>query len=57
MYFSTEDTGSMVGVEHWDSQAHHEKYAAWRTETGVMNKFGAMIAGPPSIRYFERIDA
>ena len=56
VYFNTEDTSSMVGVEHWDSRAHHEKYMAWRTETGVMDKIGAMLAGPPSIRYFERID-
>ena len=57
VYFNTEDTGSMVGVEHWDSRAHYEKYMAWRTETGVMDKIGAMLTGPPSIRYFERIDA
>ncbi len=56
VYFNTEDTSSMVGVEHWDSRAHHEKYMAWRTETGVMDKIGTMFAGPPSIRYFERID-
>ena len=57
VYFNTEDTGNMVLVEHWDSRAHYEKYLAWRTETGVLDKMGAMFAGPPSIRYFERIDA
>ncbi len=57
VYFNTEDRGNMVGVEHWDSRAHYEKYLAWRTETGVMDKIGTMLAGPPSIRYFERIDA
>ena len=57
VYFNTEDTSSMVLVEYWDSRAHQEKYIAWRTETGVMDKIGAMLAGPPSIRYFERIDA
>ena len=57
VYFNTEDTGSVVMVEHWESRAHYEKYMAWRTETGVMDKIGAMLARPPSIRYFERIDA
>jgi quinol monooxygenase YgiN len=57
VYFDTEDTGNMVLVEHWDSRAHYEKYLAWRTETGVLDKVVAMLAGPPSIRYFERIDA
>lgn len=54
LYFNTEDNGNMVLVEHWDSRAQHEKYLGWRTETGVMDKLGAMLAGPPSIRYFER---
>jgi len=57
IYFDTEDTGNMVMVEHWDSRAHYEKYLAWRTKTGVTDKIGAMLAGPPSIRYLERIDA
>lgn len=57
VYFSTDEPGQMVGIEHWDSRQHHEKYLAWRTETGVMGKIGAMLAGPPSIRYFERADA
>ena len=56
VYFNTEDTGNMVVFEHWDSRAHHEKYTAWRTETGFRDRIDAMLAGPPSIRYFERID-
>ena len=57
VYSNTEDTGTMVAVEHWDSRAHHEKYMGWRTETGFMDKLGPMLAGPPSVRYLERIDA
>ena len=57
VYFNTKDEGKMVLVEHWDSRPHHEKYLGWRTETGVMDKIGGMLAGPPSIRYFERVDA
>ena len=56
-YFNTEDAGNMVLVEYRDSRAQYEKYVGWRTETGVMYKIGAMLAGPPSIRYFERTDA
>ncbi len=54
VYFNTEDAGKMVMIEHWDSRPQHEKYLGWRTETGVMEKLGSMLAGPPSIRYFER---
>ena len=57
VYFNTNNEGNMVVVEHWDSRPHHEKYVAWRTKTGVMDKIGGMLAGPPSIRYFDRSDA
>jgi quinol monooxygenase YgiN len=57
VYFNTEDKNTMVVLERWDSRQHHEKYLGWRTETGVMDKIGGMLAGPPSIRYFERADA
>ncbi len=57
VYLDTEDTGTMAVVEHWDSRAHHEKYRAWRDGTGFLDRIGAMLAGPPSLRYLERIDA
>jgi len=57
IYGNIEDGGNLVFYECWDSREHYEKYLAWRTETGVMEKLGAALAGPPSIRYFERIDA
>ena len=56
LYFNMDDPGNMVLVEYWDSRAHYEQYVGWRTETGVMAKIGAMLAGPPSIRYFEKTD-
>jgi len=56
-YFNIDREGNMVLVEHWDSRDHHQKYLGWRTETGVMDKLGAMLAGPPSIRYYERAGA
>ena len=55
--FNKEDEGNMLLVEHWESRGHYDKYAAWRTETGVIGKIGAMLAGPPNVRYFERADA
>ena len=57
VYFDIEDKNKLVLVEHWESRQHHEKYLGWRTETGVMEKLGSMLAGPPSIRYFEKADA
>lgn len=57
LYFNTDDKDKMVMVEHWASRSHQEKYVAWRTETGVMDKIGSMLAGPPSLRYFEKAGA
>ena len=57
VYFNTENEGNMVVIEQWASRPQHEKYLGWRTETGVMDKLGGMLAGPPSIRYFSRADA
>jgi quinol monooxygenase YgiN len=57
VYFNGEDTSRMVMIEHWSSRTQHKKYVDWRTETGVMGKIGGMLAGPPSIRYFDRVDA
>jgi quinol monooxygenase YgiN len=42
-----------VIVEQWDTRGHYEKYLAWRTESGVMDEFAAMMAGPPNIRFFD----
>lgn len=56
-YFSTDDPGQMVMIERWGSRSQHEKYLGWRTETGVMDKLGGMLAGPPSMRYFELAEA
>lgn len=45
LYEDTEDEGPIIFVEHLESRAHQEKYIAWRTETGVMEKLGAMFVG------------
>jgi quinol monooxygenase YgiN len=57
LYGNIDDTGNLVAYERWASRQHYEKYLAWRTETGVADQLGAMLAAPPSIRYFERVDA
>ncbi len=56
IYGNIDDSGNLVFYEHWESRKHHESYMAWRKETGTMNQMFAMVAGAPSIRYFERID-
>ncbi len=52
LYLEGEGEGVMF-VERWESQAHYDKYLAWRIETGVMEKLGAMLDSPPIIRFAE----
>ena len=55
--YHEKDGDRVVMVEHWDSQGHYEKYLAWRTETGVMEKLGAMLDEPPIIRFADNTGA
>ena len=42
--------------EHWATRQQYEAYLAWRTETGALGDLGAMLTGPPSIRFFDFVD-
>ena len=56
MYQGQDDSNTIVLLEPWASQAHHERYLAWRTERGDLAAVVAMLTGPPSIRYFNSVD-
>ncbi len=56
VYDNMDETGNLVIYERWDSRPKYEKYLAWRTETGAMDRLRAWVKAPPSIRYFERVD-
>ena len=55
LHEDTEEEGSIIFVEYFESRAHQEKYIAWRTETGVMEKLGAMFVGDVRVRYFRNM--
>jgi quinol monooxygenase YgiN len=57
IYGNLDDGGNLVFYERWESRDHYQKYLNWRTETGALAKLGAMLSGPPKIRYYERVDA
>jgi len=56
-YSNQDDPQVFVAAERWESKDAYQKYLAWRTETGVMAKLGSLLTAPPSIRYFDAIDA
>ena len=50
-----DDPSNLVFVENWDSKEQFEDYLGWRTQRGDVEKMGAWLAEPPSIRYFHNI--
>ena len=57
LQINQEDATNMIAVEEWETREDHQKYAAWRTETGAVERIVSMLAGPLSIRYFDKTDA
>ncbi|MDH3602532.1 MAG: antibiotic biosynthesis monooxygenase [Candidatus Tectomicrobia bacterium] len=57
VYGNLDESTNLVLYERWDSRQHYDNYLAWRAETGVVDRLGSMLSGPPSIRYYERVDA
>ena len=57
VYGNLDESANIVLYERWDSRDHYQRYLKWRTDTGVFDKMGAKLAGPPSIRYYDRLDA
>ena len=41
--------------EIWDSKDHQQAYMGWRVETGVVDKLGAFVAGPPSFDEYTHV--
>jgi len=56
-YMNADDGKTVVFLEDWETKAQYERYLAWRTETGVIADLVSMLEAPPSIRYFEQVDA
>ncbi|MEW6471366.1 MAG: putative quinol monooxygenase [Actinomycetota bacterium] len=56
MHENDDDPNEVMLVEQWESRGAHEKYVAWRTERGDFPTVIGMLAGPPSIRYFDSLD-
>jgi quinol monooxygenase YgiN len=48
--------GQLLLVERWGSRNQHETYLQWRGERGDLDRLGALMAGPPDVRYCEDVD-
>ena len=52
-----DESANLLLVEQWESRAKYEKYLGWREETGALEQLGSMLAAPPSIKYFDPVEA
>jgi quinol monooxygenase YgiN len=52
----SEDGGSLLLVEHWDSKEAQQKYMAWRMTTEHGKQLGPLLDGALSARYFNPLD-
>lgn len=52
-----DESANLLLIEKWESRAKYEKYLGWREETGALEQLGSLLSAPPSIRYFDPVDA
>jgi quinol monooxygenase YgiN len=52
-----DDADNLVLVERWATREDYETYLAWRQQRGDIDKLTGLLAGPPSIRYFNLTSA
>jgi len=52
-----DDRANILLIERWQSRAHYEQYLGWRQQTGFVDELGEYLANPPSIRFFDAVDA
>ena len=52
-----DNPNTIVLIERWASRANYETYLAWRAGPGAMPAMAGLVAGPPTIRYFNDVDA
>jgi len=48
---------SVLLVERWASREDDDAYRAWRAGDGAVDEMGPLVAGRPSIRYFDDVEA
>jgi quinol monooxygenase YgiN len=52
-----DDPNKIVLIERWARRADDDAYREWRAGPGAIKDIGPLVGGPPSIRYFDDVDA
>ncbi|MBI2969883.1 MAG: antibiotic biosynthesis monooxygenase [Gammaproteobacteria bacterium] len=48
-----DDPGHIVVWERWESRRQYEEYLEWRDTSGTVAEIEPLLAGSPSIHYYE----
>ena len=57
LHQNQDEPASMMMYEQWATRAHYDAYLEWRVSTGALDEFVEMLAGPPTFRFFDLVDA
>lgn len=52
----TDESGSFVLVEDWQSEQHYEAYKAWRAESGTSVLASGLVGGRPQTEMFNSLE-
>ena len=53
--YADAEKNQVIVHEIWDSKDHQQAYLKWRVDTGVVDKIGAFVAGPPSFDEYTHV--
>jgi quinol monooxygenase YgiN len=53
----TEDPNRVLLVEKWATREDDTAYREWRAGEGAVKEMAGLVGGPPTIRYFDDVDA
>lgn len=55
IYRNADDSGEVIFLEHWESEAKSEAYGQWRAERGDFEVLGAFFTAPPTTSRHRRL--
>lgn len=53
VHVNQDDPGHVFVLGWWGERSDHERYLAWRAETGMLTALEPFLSGPPKFTYFD----
>ena len=52
-FVDADDPDAVLLIEEWETRGHHDRYMAWRVETGMTDLLQPILAGPLEIHHLD----